>query len=81
VGYQYDKTPLTGELSDYQWAVRLHKVDETKWEAFWDELVREHHYLGAAEKPANHWKYWTKRTTCGILNPEEPAKYSGFGGI
>jgi len=21
-------------------------VDETKWEAFWDEIVKEHHYLG-----------------------------------
>jgi len=46
VGYQFDKTPMTGELSDYPGTVRLHKVDETKWEAFWDELVREYHYLG-----------------------------------
>ena len=37
---------MTGELSDYPGEVRLHKVDETKWEAFWDELVREYHYLG-----------------------------------
>jgi SRSO17 transposase len=46
VGYQYDKTPMIGELGDYPGTVRLHKVDETKWEIFWDELVREHHYLG-----------------------------------
>ena len=46
MGYQYDKTPLSGELSEYPDTVRLHKVDETKWEVFWDELVREHHYLG-----------------------------------
>ena len=46
MAYQYDKTPLAGELSDHPGPVRLHKVDETKWEAFWDELVKEHHYLG-----------------------------------
>ena len=46
MAYQYDKTPLTGDISDYPGTVRLHKVDETKWEAFWDELVKEHHYLG-----------------------------------
>ena len=42
--YEYDKTPMTGELFEYG-TVRLHKVDETKWETFWDETVREHHYL------------------------------------
>ncbi|MCL2853953.1 MAG: IS701 family transposase [Defluviitaleaceae bacterium] len=46
MAYQYDKTPLTGELSDFAGTVRLHKVDETKLEAFWNELVKEHHYLG-----------------------------------
>jgi len=44
--YRYDRTPQTGELSDYNGRVRFHKVDETKWEIFWDELVNEHHYLG-----------------------------------
>lgn len=57
MGYQYDKTPLTGELSDYPGAVRLHKVDETKWEAFWDELVREHHYLGYEGQMGARIKY------------------------
>jgi hypothetical protein len=37
---------MAGELSDHPGTVRLHKVDETKWEAFWNSLVREHHYLG-----------------------------------
>ena len=23
--------------------------------------------IGSAEKPENHWYYWTKRTFCGIL--------------
>jgi hypothetical protein len=57
VGYQYDKTPMTGELSEYPGAVRLHKVDETKWEAFWDELVREHHYLGYEGQMGARVKY------------------------
>jgi hypothetical protein len=46
VAFQYDKTPLTGEFNLQQKPVRFHKVDKTKWEALWDELVREHHYLG-----------------------------------
>ena len=37
---------MIGELSDFPGTVRLHKVDETKLEVFWDELVREYHYLG-----------------------------------
>jgi SRSO17 transposase len=32
-----------GELDE---PVLLHKVDETKWEAYWDELVDKYHYLG-----------------------------------
>ena len=57
MGYQYDRTPMTGELGDFQGAVRLHKVDETKWEAFWDELVREHHYLGYEGQVGARVKY------------------------
>ena len=44
--YNFDKTPMVGELSEHQGTVRLHKVDETKWEVFWNALVREYHYLG-----------------------------------
>jgi len=46
VAYRYDKTPVTGEISEYKSIVRFHKVDETKWESFWNDLVKEHHYLG-----------------------------------
>jgi SRSO17 transposase len=46
VGYQYDKTPLSGDISEIEGTVRFHKVDETQFESFWDELVREYHYLG-----------------------------------
>ena len=44
--YKYDKTPLTGRISEYDDELQLHKVDETKWEKYWNELVDEHHYLG-----------------------------------
>jgi hypothetical protein len=44
--YRYKKTPIEGVLSDFNETVTLHKVDETKWERLWDEIVREHHYLG-----------------------------------
>jgi SRSO17 transposase len=57
MGYQYDKTPMNGELSDYPWSVRFHKVDETKWEAFWDEIVREYHYLGYEGQMGARIKY------------------------
>ena len=57
MAYQYDKTPLTGEISEYPEPVRLHKVDETKWEAFWDELVKEHHYLGYEGQMGARIKY------------------------
>jgi len=57
VGYRYDKTPMTGELSEYPGAVRIHKVDETKWEVLWDTLVREHHYLGYEGQIGGRVKY------------------------
>jgi SRSO17 transposase len=46
VVYKYSRTPLVGELHDYTEEVKLHKVDETKWEALWDRMVQKHHYLG-----------------------------------
>ena len=46
MSYKYDIAPLYGSLNDYKDTVRLHKVDETKWERFWDELVNANHYLG-----------------------------------
>ena len=57
MGYNFDKTPMTGVLSDYPGTVRLHKVDETKLEVFWDELVREYHYLGYEGQMGARIKY------------------------
>jgi SRSO17 transposase len=48
---------MSGELGDYPGAVRLHKVDETKWEPFWDKLVREYHYLGYEGQMGARIKY------------------------
>jgi len=56
MAFQYDKTPLTGELRDYG-ALRFHKVDETKWEIFWNELVAEHHYMGYTGQMGARVKY------------------------
>ena len=56
MAYEYDRTPITGDLSEYG-SVRLHKVDETKWEPFWDEIVREHHYLGYETQIGARVKY------------------------
>ena len=46
--YKYDGDPLVGEISDYNYReeLLLHKVDETKWEALWNKLVSQYHYLG-----------------------------------
>jgi SRSO17 transposase len=57
MAYKYDKTPLYGSLSDFKNKVHLHKVDETKWERFWDELVNENHYLGYASVIGARVKY------------------------
>jgi SRSO17 transposase len=37
---------MYGKISDYGDELRLHKVDETKWEKHWNKLVKEQHYLG-----------------------------------
>jgi SRSO17 transposase len=55
--YRFDKTPLAGEISDFTGGIRLHKVDETKWEPFWDQLVREYHYLGYESVIGGRIKY------------------------
>jgi hypothetical protein len=44
--YRYDTTPLSGKISDYEDELLLHKVDETKWEKHWNNLVQKRHYLG-----------------------------------
>ena len=54
--YEYDKTPITGELNEFG-TVRLHKVDETRYESFWDEIVRENHYLGYETQIGARVKY------------------------
>ena len=44
--YRYDTTSLSGKISDYEDELLLHKVDETKWEKHWNNLVQKRHYLG-----------------------------------
>jgi len=44
--YRLITSPLEGKLSDFRESVRLIKVDETKWESYWDKLVNQYHYLG-----------------------------------
>jgi len=54
---QYDKTPLVGKISDYSERLRLVKVDETKFEVYWDEIVKEYHYLGFNQTMGARVKY------------------------
>lgn len=44
--YRFNMAPLTGTLGDYKDLVRLIKVDETKLEVFWNEMVAKYHYIG-----------------------------------
>ena len=44
--YRFIKTPLEGDIGDFADPVQLLKVDETKWERFWDAVIRDRHYLG-----------------------------------
>jgi SRSO17 transposase len=55
--YQYDKTPLGGKIDDYEGELLLHKVDETKWETYWNQLVQLHHYLGFDSSIGGRVKY------------------------
>jgi SRSO17 transposase len=52
-----DKTPMHGDLRDFDDAVVLHKVDETKWESYWDKLVDSYHYLGYGWQFGGRVKY------------------------
>ena len=56
MAYKYDKTPIIGELNEFG-PVRLHKVDETRMEEFWDAVVREYHYLGYERQIGARVKY------------------------
>lgn len=44
--YNVEYTPFIGKINEYKDELKLHKVDETKWEKDWDKLVDTHHYLG-----------------------------------
>ncbi|MDR1084713.1 MAG: DUF4338 domain-containing protein, partial [Deltaproteobacteria bacterium] len=53
----FERTVLTGDLGSFTEPVRFHKVDETKREVLWDNLVREHHYLGYESMTGGRVKY------------------------
>ena len=55
--YKHEKTPLYGKISDYDSELQLHKVDETKWEKYWNELVDKYHYLGFESSIGGRVKY------------------------
>jgi SRSO17 transposase len=55
--YRLSKEPLEGDLGELAEAVDLLKVDETKWEKLWDEMVRKHHYIGYESVIGGRVKY------------------------
>ena len=42
----YDQTPMVGEIGDYDEELQLYRVDQTEHEIFWDDMIRQNHYLG-----------------------------------
>jgi len=46
---KYDQTPLAGDISDYQEELVLFRADRTEFETFWDEMIRQNHYLGYSQ--------------------------------
>lgn len=55
--FTYGTTPLSGRISDYENALLLHKVDETKWEKHWNRMVDKYHYLGFRGSIGGRIKY------------------------
>jgi len=55
--YKYIKSPMSGTIIDYEDDIQLHKVDETKWEKYWNEMVNEHHYLRFESSIGGRIKY------------------------
>ena len=55
--YLFGKTPLEGDIGDFAGSVHLVKVDETKWESFWNKVVQEHHSLGYGNSIGCRLKY------------------------
>ena len=54
--FRFDMTPISGELNEFG-PCSLLKVDETKWEVFWNEIVDEYHYLGYEGQMGARIKY------------------------
>ena len=57
MAYRYDMTEMAGRVSDYGEPIQIIKVDRTKWEELWDELVKSHHYLGYNKTVGPRVKY------------------------
>jgi SRSO17 transposase len=56
--YRLVTSPLEGDINDFDEPVRLHKVDETKWESYWDRIVDKYHYLGYGWQFGGRVKYF-----------------------
>ena len=55
--YSIRKSPMEGERHHYG-TLRLWRVDETKWEQTWDQLVERWHYLASAAMVGSLVKYF-----------------------
>ena len=55
--YSIRKSPMEGELHHFG-TLRLWRVDETKWEQTWDQLVERWHYLASSAMVGSLVKYF-----------------------
>ncbi len=55
--YRMRKSPMNGELSEYG-KLRLVRVDETKWELSWNQMVERWHYLKSSAMVGSLLKYF-----------------------
>ncbi|MDR1872616.1 MAG: IS701 family transposase [Deltaproteobacteria bacterium] len=53
----FSQKPMEGHLGDFPGSVDLHRVDETKLEPFWNDMVKKHHYLGYDSVIGSRVKY------------------------
>jgi SRSO17 transposase len=52
-----EQTPMGGDISEYREELQLYRVDRTKREMYWDELIVKYHYLGYKGLRWGHIKY------------------------
>jgi SRSO17 transposase len=54
---QLDKTPLTGDISEFKEPIIFHQVNDSTQDSLWNSLVQTYHYLGYESVIGGRIKY------------------------